>query len=290
MTAGYATNKEKPLVQAARNMRYAAYRSISPLDYSFRVINQIGQYPPLHLRRHVGGMSAGFNGASYELVAYLRLLAQLRDGDRLWDLACGCGLLELALNDLGWQGQLIGSDIHKPSIDWAQKHLGTRFGGHKFIHMDIYSAAYYPKGKLNAQEWFDSFVEKDFDVVVAKSLFTHLLPEEVDIYLRGIADRLRIGGKALLTFFILNEEQQRLAALGKNRMLFHPYSEDKRCAVYRPQAPTAAVAYEQNYLEKRFRDVGFKVEGWSRYHGAWTGGPDALSFQDIIAVEKASGS
>jgi SAM-dependent methyltransferase len=290
MIAGKATNKEKPLVRAARNMRYAAYRSIAPLDYSFRVVNQIGQYPPLHLRRHVGGMSAGFNGPSYELVAYLRLLAQLRDGDRLWDLACGCGLLELALNDLGWQGQLVGSDIHKPSIDWAQKHLGTRFSGHKFVHMDIYSPAYYPKGKLNAQEWLDSFVEKEFDVAVAKSLFTHLLPEEVDIYLRGIADRLKIGGKALLTFFILNEEQQRLAALGKNRMLFHPYSEDKRCAVYRPLAPTAAVAYEQNYLEKRLREAGFKVEGWSRHHGAWTGRPDALSFQDIIVVEKASGS
>ena len=91
MTAGKGTIKEKLLVETARNMRYAAYRSISPLDYSFRVINQISQYPPLHLRRHVGGMSAGFNGPSYELVAYLRLLAQLRDGDRLWDLACGWG-------------------------------------------------------------------------------------------------------------------------------------------------------------------------------------------------------
>ncbi len=66
--------------------------------------------------------------------------------------------------------------------------------------MDIYNGAYYPKGKLNAQEWFDSFVEKEFDVVVAKSLFTHLLPDELDIYLRSIANRLRAGGKALLTF------------------------------------------------------------------------------------------
>ena len=71
-------------------------------------------------------------------------------------------------------------------------------------------------------------------------------------------------------------------------MLFHPYSEDNRCAVYRPLAPTAAVAYEQNYLEERLREAGFKVEGWSRHHGAWTGRPDALSFQDIIVVEKAS--
>ena len=41
---------------------------------------------------------------------------------------------------------------------------------------------------------------------------------------------------------------------------------------------------------RRLRHAGFRVEGWSRYHGAWTGRPDALSFQDIIVVEKASGS
>jgi hypothetical protein len=80
MTEGNATNKEKPFVEAARNMRYATNRSISSLDYSFRVVNQIDRYPPLHLRRHVEGMSAGFNGPSYELVAYLRLGARLHDG------------------------------------------------------------------------------------------------------------------------------------------------------------------------------------------------------------------
>ena len=69
------------------------------------------------------------------------------------------------------------------------------------------------------------FVENEFDVAVAKSLFTHLLPEELDIYLRSIADRLRTGGKALLTFFILNEEQQRLAALDKNHMYFIPIAK-----------------------------------------------------------------
>lgn len=274
------------LVQVARSVRSAVYKSVTPLDYIFRYMNQLQQYPPLHLRRHVGGTGAGFNGPGYEFVAYLRLLAQLRDGDFLWDIGCGCGMLELALQDLGWQGRLIGTDIHKPCINWAQKNIGMRFAGYKFIHVDIYNAAYWPKGTLNAQEWLNSFGETGFDVVIAKSLFTHVLPDELGVYLKGIADRLKSGGRALLTFFILSEEQARLAVSGKNRLSFVPYGEDGCCAVRHPLVPAAAVAYEQNYLMKSLRDAGFKMESRPLHYGAWMGRPDGLSFQDIVVVEK----
>jgi SAM-dependent methyltransferase len=274
------------LVQVARSVRSTVYRSVAPLDYVFRFMNQLKQYPPLHLRRHVGGMSAGFNGPGYEFVAYLRLLAQLGDGDFLWDIGCGCGMVELALQDLGWQGRLIGTDIHKPCIDWAQKNITTRFSGHKFVHMDIHNAAYWPRGTLSAQEWLNSFGEKGFDVVLAKSLFTHVLADELSIYLKGIADRLKSGGRALLTFFILSDEQARLAISGKNRLSFLPYGEDGCCAVRNPLAPTASVAYEEHYLMNSLREAGFTVESHSFRYGVWTGRPDGLSFQDIVVVEK----
>ncbi|MBI1849741.1 MAG: class I SAM-dependent methyltransferase [Planctomycetes bacterium] len=274
------------LAKVARSARSAAYRSVTPLDYVFRVLNQLTHYPPLHLRRQVGGVGAGFNGPGYEFVAYLRLLARLRDGDFLWDIGCGCGMLELALHDLGWKGRLIGTDIQKSCIDWAQKNLSPRFADHNFIHMDIHNAAYWPKGTLSAREWLSRFDKRGFDVVVAKSLFTHVLPDELDVYLMGIADRLRVGGKALLTFFILSEEQARLAATGKNRISFRPYGEDGCCAVRNPVVPAAAVAYEQHYLTERLGRAGFKMDGLSLRHGAWSGRADGLSFQDIIVAEK----
>ena len=231
-------------------------------------------------------MRAGFNGPGYEFVAYLRLLAQLRDGGFLWDIGCGCGMLELALQDLGWQGRLVGTDIHKPSIEWAQKNIEARLAGHRFIHMDIYNAAYWPRGTLSAQEWLNGFGERGFDVVVAKSLFTHVLADDLGVYLEGIAERLKSGGRALLTFFILSEEQARLAVSGKNRVSFLPYGEDGCCAVRSPVAPTAAVAYEQDYLMQSLQVAGFKLEGHSLLHGVWTGRQDGLSFQDIVVVEK----
>lgn len=276
----------KRFVPLARSVRNAGYMALAPLDYAFRVTSQLKQYPPLHLRRRVGGMSAGFNGPGYEFVAYLRLLATLRGGDSVWDLACGCGMLELALQDLGWQGNLIGTDIDKPGIDWAQKNIGTHDPGQKFVHMDIYNEAYHRKGKLSTKAWLDSFNENGFDIVIAKSLFTHVLPDEQIIYLKSIADRLKPGGRALLTFFVLSEDQARLAASGKNRISFQPYSEDERCAVRSPLAPHAAVAYEQRYLEERFRDAGFKMQSYELHPGVWTGSSAGLSFQDVIVAEK----
>ena len=229
-------------------------------------------------------MSSGFNGPGYEYVAYLRLLASLQMGDSVWDLACGCGMLELALEDLGWSGTLVGTDISRPCIDWTQRNIGGRVPGFKFVHMDIYNEAYQRDGKLSTEAWLRGFEGSGFDVVIAKSLFTHVLPDEQIVYLKAIADRLKPGGRALITFFVLSEEQARLAAEGKNRMLFQPYSEDGRCAVYRPLAPHAAVAYEEHYLEERLMEAGFRTH--KLYAGAWTGCAAGLSYQDIIVAEK----
>jgi SAM-dependent methyltransferase len=274
------------LLPLVRSLRDAGYRALAPLDYAFRATSQLRQYPPLHLRRHVGGMSAGFNGPGYEFVAYLRLLAGLQNGDSLWDLACGCGMLELALEDLGWHGKLTATDISKPCIDWAQKNIGARVASDNFIHMDIYNEAYYRGGKLTTEAWLDGFSGNKFDVVIAKSLFTHVLPDEQIVYLKGIADRLKPGGRALLTFFVLSEDQARLAASGKNRMSFQTYEADERCAVYRPLAPHAAVAYREEYLREMFQNAGFKMDGYKLHPGTWTGNPGGLSFQDIVVAER----
>jgi 2-polyprenyl-3-methyl-5-hydroxy-6-metoxy-1,4-benzoquinol methylase len=284
--AGVGSRAGTRLVNLARRVRYAGYRLLSPLDYLFRRMNQLQRYPPLHLRRQVGGMSAGFNGPGYEFVAYLRLLAGLREGDSLWDVGCGCAMLSVALDDLGWRGRLIGSDVHRPSIEWARKHVESRIAGHRFVHMDIRNAAYWPKGRWSAQEWLRTFEERAFDVVIAKSLFTHVLPDELGVYLRGIRGRLRAGGRALLTFFILSEEQKRLAVQGKNRLSFRPYTEDGSCGVRTLLAPTAAVAYEREFLMECLRQAGFKPEGLRFHPGVWTGRADGLSFQDIVLVQE----
>lgn len=274
------------LMHIARNVRSMAYGALLPFDSLFRRLNRLSLYPPIHLRRHVGCLGGGFNGPGYEFVVYLRLLAGLRDGQAIWDLACGCGLLELALADLGWEGRVVGTDIHRPCIQWAQRRLGKSLKQHTFEHMDVFNAAYWPAGKLTTAQWLEQFDARDFDVVVAKSLFTHVLPDELDVYFRGIALRLKPGGRAVLTFFLLDEEQARASAEGHARMQFHPYEADARCSVRTALAPTAAVAYPRAYVLERLREAGFNTDRCTIHPGVWSGRPDGLSFQDIVVIER----
>jgi len=98
-----------------RRSRTAAYSLLDPFDFVWRKINRMGPYPPLRLRLHAGALGT-LDGSGFEFVAMLKLLAGLRAGQKIWDMGCGCGLLESALEASGWRGKVIGTDIHRPSI------------------------------------------------------------------------------------------------------------------------------------------------------------------------------
>lgn len=241
------------------------------------------QYPPISLRRHVSCL--GFlDGSGFEYVAYLRLLAGLADGAKVLDMACGCGFLELALESHKWRGEVIGVDIHRPSIQWCMKTLSRRNPSFRFIHADIYNAAYWRKGKLSAAEWFDQFPESEFDCIVAKSLFTHMLPEELALYLANLASRSKSGSRSLFSFFLLNQEQQALCAAGKSSLVFTKNDESDIYGVRTRRAPTAAVAYEEDHVTRTLNECGWShVE---KHYGYWSGRSDALHYQDIVIATK----
>jgi SAM-dependent methyltransferase len=247
-------------------------------------MNQLDRHPPIHLRRHAGCLG-DLSGGAPEFVAYLKLLAGLTAGQRVWDVGCGCGFLELALEQSGWRGQLVATDIHRPSILWAQRSIGRRNPDFQFIHADIYNAAYWPQGRLSARDWLAGFGERDFDVVVAKSLCTHMLPDELDLYFAGISSRLNPTGRALLTFFILNPAQEALTA--SNQISFTKFEPGSAYAVRRLAAPTAAVAYEESDLLGRLARHRLRVCDPIRF-GYWTGRRDGHSFQDMLVLERSS--
>ena len=277
-------NRESWSVRRFRQLRSLAYRTLGPVDALFRRLNRLERYPPIHLRRHVGCLG-DVSGAGPEFVVYLKLLAGLQPDHRLWDVGCGCGFLELALEEAGWTGSLVGTDIHRPSIDWARRTIGRRLPSFRFIHADIHHPAYWPKGSSTARDWLARFDERDFDLVIAKSLCTHLLPGELDLYLEAISGRLRATGRAMLTFFILNADQERMKRL--NRIAFTRVEGESAYAVRHLAVPTAAVAYDETYLRERFRRFGLMVREPIHF-GYWTGRPDGCSFQDVVIANRCA--
>lgn len=274
------TQKVIKLLRAGRNL---ALLALSPLDYFSRLLNDKKDLPPLHLRRYVGPLG-GFESSGAEFMSYLRLLAELRPEERVLDIGCGCGQMALQLERyLNDKGGYVGVDIHQPSIRWCQKNIGSRRSNFQFAHIDVRNLAYNPRGIHSAETYQFPFEERSFDLILLKSVFTHMRPPEVSNYLRDVSRLLKSNGRWLATFFLLNEEQARLAEEGVNDVTFK-YGE----GVWRyrlEQSPESAVAYAESYVMTLIEQHGLRLKA-PIYYGRWAGRKDGLSYQDILLLEK----
>jgi SAM-dependent methyltransferase len=269
------------VIEILIGVRRYAYLALSPLDRVSRAVNEKSDFPPLHLRRYVGPLRS-FEASGAEFMVYLKLLAGLRPQDTILDVGCGCGLMAIFLKDyLAEGGSYTGVDIHKPSVRWCAKNIGTKSPSFRFEHIDVINRAFNPKGTRAAEDYSFPFAEHTFDVILLKSVFTHMRPPEMENYLKEISRLLKPNGRCLATFFLLNEEQAKLAAEGKQKLDFR-HGEGPWRYVYE-QRPESAVAYEEGYVRDALRKCGLTLQEPIHY-GTWSGRRDALSFQDMLVV------
>ena len=273
----------KKVINLLRAARHLALLALSPLDYFSRILKDKKDLPPLHLRRYVGPLES-FESSGAEFMNYLRVLAELRPEELVLDIGCGCGQMALQLEKyLGEEGSYVGVDIHRPSIRWCRKNISSRRSTFHFAHIDVRNLAYNPGGTCRAETYQFPFDEGSFDLVLLKSVFTHMRPSEVSNYLREVSRLLKSNGRCLATFFLLNAEQARLAAEGANEIAFK-YGE----GVWRyrlEQSPESAVAYDEGYVMGLLEENRLALRA-PIYYGRWTGRKDGLSYQDILLLEK----
>lgn len=258
-----AQKLSRPLINFLRSCRTVAYVLLGPLDYLVRVINNKSDFPPLYLRRHVGPLRT-FEASGAEFMSYLKLLAGLQPHESILDIGCGCGLMALQLRDyLDSDGAYTGVDIHGPSIRWCANHI--KRPNFRFAQISDLELPY------EAQS---------FDVILLKSVFTHLRPEEVDRCLSEIARLLKPNGRCLASFFLLNDEQRTLAA--KNAFAFN-YGDDHWRYVYE-HSPESASAYDESCILELLHQHNLELREPIRY-GTWTGRTNGLSFQDLLQIQ-----
>ena len=97
-------------------------------------------------------------------------------------------------------------------------------------------------------------------------------PAEAAHYLAEIARVLATGGRALITFFLLDDESR--AAIRDGRAALGFLSPEAHVAVLRDDLPEEAVAYDEAWVREHAR-----VE--AVHHGGWRGRP-GRSFQDLV--------
>lgn len=229
-----------------------------------------------------------FEKIGQEFKGYFIELANIQPNDRVLDVGCGIGRMAVPLTDyLSHEGEYWGFDIVKKGIEWSQRRISSKFEKFHFQHIDVYNKNYNPTGKIQAKDFQFPFKDNDFDFVFLTSVFTHMLPLDLENYLSEISRVLKQGGRCLITFFLLNEESENLIRSGRSTLDFKYKFE--RCLTIDCNNPESAIAYNEDFVKGLFGNYNLKIIEPIHY-GSWCKRDTFLSYQDILVATKKHSS
>ncbi|HMP28636.1 MAG TPA: class I SAM-dependent methyltransferase, partial [Saprospiraceae bacterium] len=99
------------------------------------------------------------------------------------DIGCGIGRIAIPLTSyLNEEGSYNGFDIVKEGIDWCTKNINHRFSNFTFLHIPLQNELYNLSTKVKSSLLTFPYISDHFDLVIATSVFTHMMPEDVENY------------------------------------------------------------------------------------------------------------
>lgn len=178
--------------------------------------------------------------------------------EKVLDFGCGCGRIIRHFHSNSKSTQLYGCDYNEELINWCKDNL--TFGS-------------FSANKLAPPLNYDS---DSFDLIYARSVFTHLSPELQNLWIEEFKRVIKKGGYLYITthgentFRNLNREE--IAILRKNGILSvnTVIEGDNKCATYQTKD------FTENRLTKGFKIVNFSP-----------GQNNSSSPQDIYILKKS---
>lgn len=256
-----------------------------------RLIKKKG-IPPYTFRVRIGEIEQ-YEQRTAEFIAYFRLLCGLKMNHNILDIGCGPGRFA---SQLSWSenfcGEYYGFDVDKRAIDWANSNIAKHKQNIEFKFVDLRNSLYNPHGKVRADTFSFPYSDEKFDFVFAYSVFTHILPHVASNYLLQISRVLKPGGKALVTFLLLDGYPKTISQISqkywkKILLRLDATGEWYHRGIYsiiHPRASEIAVAYQESAVKKMIEQSNLHLE--KIYYGSWNGLQDYLSLQDIVIVHK----
>jgi SAM-dependent methyltransferase len=221
------------------------------------------------------------NGAAF-LRHYIEI-CDLKPDESMLDIGSGTGRKTLPLlRYLTERGSYRGMEIVKRGVDWCQEKYSA-FPNFKFHEIDVYNQLYNPQGTYKASEYKFPLADNQFDFGVLNSVFTHMMPAEVENYLSEMARVLKGGGRCLVSFFLLNDESRALINSGASSLdLKHKFGPAWALSKTEPEL---AIGYEEDFVWSLYGRVGLTIKPPIHY-GSWCGREHYLSCQDLVLGTK----
>jgi SAM-dependent methyltransferase len=200
------------------------------------------------------------------------------------DVGCGDGRCALAFADwLAPEGRYLGFDVSRRAVAFCRRTLSARRPDFRFEHADVFNGEYNAGGRLLARDFVFPLEDEGADLVVATSVFTHLLPDDAGPYFKEIARVLRPDGVAFVTAFIVDAAAAARLAAGRS-----PYAMTRLAGgvwATDVDAPEAGTGYDESRFLALAAHAGLESRDIRR--GYWSEGDAGWNHQDALVLRRA---
>jgi SAM-dependent methyltransferase len=205
----------------------------------------------------------------------------LRAEHKVLDVGCGAGRHALALADFidPRAGEYHGMDVRLDRIEWCRANISQEHPQFHFHHLDIRTERFSPGSSESITSVRFPFPDESFDFVIYWSVFTHMLPEGVEPYLRETVRVLKPAGIAFTTFYLWTPDT---AAAVAGRPLRWPFPFDRgNYRVHSELEPELAVSYKEEFVDDVVARCGLSG---TKQLGTWRAAREGS--QDFVVLRK----
>ncbi len=200
-------------------------------------------FPPLEMRKLVGPTDlSDFDNPSGDLV-FDDFLIPPEAYKSIFDFGCGCGRNARKLMQQKITPQkYVGLDLHLGMINWCQNNLTPYNKNFSFSHYDVFNIGFNP----NSDKKFEVFPvsSSDFSLVVAISVFTHIVEDLVVDFLKECLRVMTPESYFISTWFLFDKK-------------YFPMMQEFQNSLYiNLTDPTNAVIYDYQWLFKVCQEIG----------------------------------
>jgi len=201
---------------------------LDPVDYIVRAARRLEHLPPYSIRVRSNGIRKQFGGKNFAyygqiLSEALMKYASLSSTSKVLEIGCGCGRTALALTEYLDNGNYIGVDIEKQSLESCKNNPLLAAKKFKFELLDIQNSIYNPEGKYKADNFVFPYLDATFDIVFLVSVFTHMLTPQVKNYIKEISRILKSKGICMFTTFLMDYGREGKDVIFENKHMEHYY-------------------------------------------------------------------
>ena len=201
--------------------------------------------PPLEMREMVGPTDVGAFDNPSGVPVFPDLPPEAYDS--VFDFGCGCGrVARQMIQQTPRPRRYVGVDLHPAMIRWCQENLSPHAPEFEFIHHDVAHPTRNPGKKKPRTKPLDAD-DASSTLVIAHSVFTHLIEADADFYLAEVARILAPTGVFTSTWFLFDKG------------LFPMMQEFQHALYINDVDPTNAVIFDRGWVREAARRHGLIV-------------------------------